>query len=274
MRGVRALRPFLSASGLCLLLAACAGSPAFVEDGWGVQRRFDGQAPSLLSISEINAGTPPAVGGLVAVPVRSRQRGRYRVALAAERGIAAAWTPGAALFDPELDRALDWLARLGAAEPRAVELRLTLVPDHGARRHRAAHAAGDTLVVDLLVPVASAPRSRGAAVEAALATGLHEAAHALRGPGGGDRDDDEYRSALVAACFRIDGLQRGDRLALAAPDAAGERDFTRAHSASAGLRVRRELAAALGREALDGGDRAGIATLRADCARRLSLRRR
>jgi hypothetical protein len=193
------------------------------------------------------------------------------VVLRAEQGIAATWTPGAALFDAELDRALDWLALLGAGEPRGVELRLTLMPDRGARAHRQSHPAGETLVVDLLAPVSAKPRSRSAAIESALATGLHEAAHALRPPQLTDRMDDEYRSSLVAACFRIAGLQRGDRIDLARTGEAREREFVRAHSANAGLRVQRDLAAALGRTALGGDDNAGIGKLRTFCAQRLSL---
>lgn len=267
MAGVRAL---LAIPASCLLLAACAGNPSFDEDGWGVQRRFDGRTPALLSISEINAGTPAATGQVVSVPVRTRERERHRVVLRAERGIAPTWTPGAALFDADFDRTLDWLAMLGANESRGVELRLTLMPDRGARAYRQLHPARDALVVDLLVPVAAKPRSRSAGIEAALATGLHEAAHALRPPRLADRDDDEYRASLVAACFRIEGLQRGDRIRLGGPGNAIGRDFARTHSAEAGLRVQRDLATALGRTALEGGDRAGIGRLRAFCAQRLS----
>lgn len=269
MAGVRA--PFALAS--CLFVAACAAPPAFEEDGWGVQRRFDGRTPTLLSISEINAGTPPADGEVASVAVRSRARGRHRVVLRAEHGIAATWTPGAALFDAELDRALDWLALLGAAEPRGVELQLTLMPDQGARAHQRLHPAAETLMIDLLVPVPAKPRSRGTAIEAALATGLHEAAHALRPARLTDRGDDEYRSSLVAACYRIGGLQRGDRVDLTAPDASATRDFVRAHSAEAGLRVRRDLAVALGQPHLDGSNRTGIEMLGRLCTGRFDSAR-
>lgn len=134
--------PALLAFCLILSTAGCVAPAAFVEDGSGVQRR-DGRAPTVLSISEINAGTMPATDDAIATtPVRSRQRGRHRIEVLAERGIAARWTDGAVLFDAELERALDWLARLGAAEPRAVELRLTLMPPRGARRVERRHAAG------------------------------------------------------------------------------------------------------------------------------------
>ena len=58
--------PALPAAVVCLILATagCVAPAPFVEDGWGVQRRFDGRTPVLLSISEINAGTPPAVGAV------------------------------------------------------------------------------------------------------------------------------------------------------------------------------------------------------------------
>lgn len=269
MTGVRAL-PFLL---LACLLTACAATPSFTEDGWGVQRRLDGRVPALLSISEINAGTPAATGGIDALPIRTRAHGRYRIALAAERTLVPQWAPGAALFDPDIDRALEWLALLGANEPRGVEVRLTLMPDRGARAHQQLHPAGDTLVLDLLVPVAAKPRSRSTLVEAALATGLHEAAHALRQMRPDDRDGDEYHSSLVAACFRIEGLQRGDRIDLGAQGNTAGRDFVRAHSAEAGLQVRRDLATALGKQVVDGGDPGDLRKLHATCAQRLGSRR-
>lgn len=255
---------------LALAGAGCVAPAAFVEDGWGVQRRFDGRAPALLSISEINAGTAPAAGAIAATPVRSRERGRHRIGIHADNAIAAQWTRGAALFDVELDRALDWLATLGADEPRAVDLRLTLMPAQGARRLERRHPADDTLVIDLLVPVPEQPRSRGAALEGALATGLHEASHALRPPQARDRDDDEYRASLVAACFRIAGMQAGDQLDLsAATPVAPRREFTRAHSRDAALKVKRDLAASLGANRLQGRDQPGRARLQGFCAARM-----
>lgn len=258
----------LPALVLILALSGCAAPIAFVEDGWGVQRR-DGRAPVLLSISEINAGTPPAAGEIASVPVRTRERGRHRIVLQAEAAIAPQWTRGAALLDPELDRAVAWLARMGAAEARAVELRLTLMPAQGARRMERRHTAQERLVVDLLVPVPASPRSRGAVLEGALATGLHEASHVLR-PDRAGREDDEYRASLVAACFRIAGMQQADRLDLATPaDASPRREFTRAHSRAASLRVKRDLAASLGASVLPGRDAAGRGRLDAFCRSRL-----
>ena len=253
-----------------LLCAACAGPTPIDADGWGVERRFDGRAPALLSISEINTGTLPARGAIEPVPVRVRALGRHRIVIAADKSLSKTWTPGAALFDPQLDRALDRLATLGASEPRDVELRLTLMPTTGARQQQALHAADRTLVIDLLVPVPAQPRSRSAVLDAALATGLHEAAHALRPAHARDRSDDEYRASLVAACFHIDGAQRGDAIAFNAGKEQVQSDFTRAHSAAAAQAVQRDLAAALGKQTLDGGNRDGIATLQAFCARRLA----
>lgn len=267
MVGMRARLCLLSALLAC---AGCAAPAAFVEDGWGVQRRFDGRTPVLLSISEINAGTAPAAGAVAATPVRSRERGRHRIVLHADAAIAAQWTRGAALLDPELDRALDWLAALGEDEPRAVELRLTLMPAQGARQVQRRHPADDRLVIDLLVPVADNPPSRGAALEGALATGLHEASHVLRPASAHDRGEDEYHASLVAACFRIAGLQAGDRLDLSAADpAAPRREFTRAHSREAALAVKRDLAASLGSPRLQGRDRAGLSRLQGFCATRM-----
>lgn len=250
--------------------AGCAGPPRGAGDGWGVERRFDGRAPTLLSISEINAGSRPAQGAIVSVPVRTRERGRHRIAIGAEQGVSAVWTPGAALFDPQLDRALERLAALGTGEARGVELRLTLVPADGARQQRALHAADRTLVIDLLVPVPALPRSRSAELDAALAIGLHEAAHALRPAQARDRHDDEYRASLVAACFRIDSAQRGDVIAFKPRQADAGKDFTRTHSMEASAAVLRDLAAAHGKTGLDGADRAGIALLQGFCRRRLA----
>lgn len=257
-----------------LFLGACSGPTSFTEDGWSIERRFDRGAPALLSTSEINAGTPAALGEIQAKPVRSRVRGRARILIEAEAGIAGEWIPGATLFDPQLDRALEWLARLGAAEARDVELRLLLMPQQGARQRRRLHPADKALVVDLLAPVPSRPPSRSAALEAALATGLHEAAHALRPASALDRHDDEYRASMVAACFRIEGAQRGDRIALAQRTIAPQRDFTRAHSASAAQRVNRDLSAAVGSTSLHGGDRPGIERALAACTRRLAQAQR
>lgn len=258
----------LPLSCLIALLTACAAPVAFVEDGWGVQRR-DGNAPVLMSISEINAGTPPTAGEIHALPVRSLARGRHRITVQADEGIATEWTTGAVLFDAELERALAWLAGLAAEEPRALELRLTLMPPQGARRLERRHAADATLVIDLLVPVPAQPRSRGAVLEGALATGLHEAAHVLHPNPLHDRDGDEYRASLVAACYRISGMQAGDELDLApGASVATRRDFTRAHSRDAALRVKRELAEWLGATRLHGRDPAGRARLQGFCRAR------
>lgn len=272
MSGVRALPTLLLACSL--MTAGCSGPTSFAEDGWSVERRFDRGTPSVLSTSEINAGTPAASGEIDAKPVRTRQRGRLRIAIDAEASIAPEWIPGAALFDAQLDRGLDWLARLGAGEARGIELRLVLMPAHGARQQKRLHAATNTVVVDLLSPVPSSPRSRSAVLEAALATGLHEAAHALRPASAIDRHDDEYHASLVAACFRIEGVQRGDRIGLAEHRDPTQRDFTRAHSASAAQAVKRDLAAALGSTSLQGNDLPGLGRLRAACTQRLAQARR
>lgn len=269
MAGMRKLPAALLVATLSI--AACAAPPRPAGDGWGIERRFDGRTPALLSLSQINAGTHPVQGAIVRVPVRVRERGRHRIAISAEGAVSKAWIPGAALFDPQLDRALLGLAELGASEARGVELRLTLVPATGARQQRALHAADRTLVIDLLVPVPAAPRSRSAELDAALATGLHEAAHALRPAHAKDRHDDEYRASLVASCFRIDSAQRGDVIAFKPRKEAAVKDFTLAHSERAAQAVQRDLAGAHGKAMLDGGDRDGIASLQAFCRQRLAL---
>lgn len=256
-------------AAIALLCVACAAPPGPGPDGWSIERRT-GAAPSLVSTSVVNGATPPASTPLASVPIRSLARGRWRVALGAEAALATHWTAGAALLDPELERALEWLARLGRHEARGLELRLTLVGRQGARRHVARHPATDVLVVDLLVPVPHAPRSRSAVLEDALATGLHEAAHALRRDGAaGERHADELRASLVAACFRIDGLQRTDRMHLPHPLQVPPGDFTRVHSARAAHEANAVLRAALGTDALDGADLEGRARLQARCRQQL-----
>lgn len=253
-----------------LLCVSCAGPVRMDTDGWGVERRMQGRQPALLSISTINAGSALAKDAITRVPVRARERGRLRIAISADTSLVQAWTPGAALFDPQLDRALDRLAALGGRESRRTELRLTLMPERGARRLEALHAATDVLVIDLLFPVPAQPRSRSAVLDAALATGLHEAAHALRPAGARDRADDEYRASLVAACFRIDSAQRGDSISFSPRQVAAPKDFALAHSATEAQGVQHDLAGALGKSTLEGSDRHGIAVLQAFCRQRLA----
>lgn len=262
---MRAALPVLIAT----LCAACAAPPGPAPDGWSIERRL-GAAPMLISTSEVNGAMPVAREPLARETVRTLASGRWRVTLAAEPVLAAQWKAGAALLDPDLQRALDWMSRLARDEPRPLELRLTLVGQRGARRHVARHPAAASLVVDLLVPVPDRPRSRSAVLDDALATGLHEVSHALRGSGAaGERHADEARASLVAACFRIDGLQRADRLRFPTGPAPAPGEFTRAHSARASQQANATLRGVLGSEVLDGTDRAGRARLQAHCRRAL-----
>jgi hypothetical protein len=255
---------------IALLCVACAAPPGPVAaDGWSIERK-PGAVPALVSTSTVHSSMPLLSTPLASVPIRSMSRGRWQVSLAAEDDIAAHWKTGAPLLDANLARALAWLERLGRDEARGLEVRLTLVGQQGARRHVARHRADKVLVVDLLVPAADAVRSRSAVLESALATGLHEVSHALRADGpAGERHADELRASLVAACFRIEGLQRGDRLRLPgdAPLPAG--DFTRIHSARASQQANALLRAVLGSEVLDGSDLDGRARLQAHCRQQL-----
>lgn len=268
MPGMRLLSGSLVIS--TLLCVSCAAPVRMDTDGWSVERRMQGRAPALLSTSAINAGSAPIKDPITRVAVRTRERGRLRIAVSADSSLSKTWTPGAALFDPQLDLALDRLAALGASEPRQIELRLTLMSERGARRQEALHAATDALVVDLLIPVPEQPRSRGAVLDGVLATGLHEVAHALRPTTARDRADDEYRASLVAACFRIDSAQRGDAISFKPRQEAASKDFTLAHSAKEAQAVQRDLAGELGKDTLDGSDRDGIAVLQAFCRQRMA----
>ncbi len=265
--GVRVL---LTTCCIALLCASCAGSAALDGDSWGIRRRFDGATPSIMSISDINGGTPKANGAIQSLPIRSRVRAGRRVSIAAQAGIAPAWAAGAALFDPQLEHALDWLGLIATQDHPDIELRLTLMPDHGARHEQRLHPAAAGIVIDLLLPVPAQPRSRSAVLDQVLATGLHEAAHVLRPRSAHDRDDDEYRASLVAACFRLEGSQRGDRINLGATRVHAPREFTRQRSATAAQAVQHDLASVLGQPSMRGDDHAGIKRLLAFCMQRLA----
>lgn len=265
----RARRPGWIA--LALFCAGCA-SDGPGGDHWGV-RRETGSTPAIVSLSEVNVGSPEATGALVSVPLLERIRGPHRVAVQVEAGLAPAWSASAARVEPELLRALDWLERI-APEGRGVHLQATLLGRGVHREERRRHAAGEAIVVDLLVPVDAAPPSRSAAVSRALALALHEAVHALR-TDSIDRAADEYRASLVEACYLLDTARVGDAFAFAAaePVATDEDagDFTARHSREAAGRVLADLARVAGGARIAPGDVAALRRARAFCRMRLAL---
>lgn len=183
-------------------------------DWWSVRTVGSGEAAAVHSTSHVNHGKPPAEVVVQPRLLREATRGNLSVALQYDAAIADAWSGSAWKVHRELDKALDWLERL--AGPRGARLVLTLVDDAQARDVARVHA-GEPPVVDLVVAVDADTGSQSAVVGRALATALHEAAHALSAHQAGrpaDRFADEHAAALVEACYLVDTLRPGDALSL------------------------------------------------------------
>jgi len=200
--------------------------------------------------------------------------------------------PFAGRIEPELQRALDWLAAAGADAERGVQLQVTLVDQDHHRREERRHPATDTVRIDLLVPTMRQPASRSAAVARAVAIALHEAVHALRGDDS-TRAADEYRASLVESCYLLDVARVGDVIDLdgvesgdpAANDAGGNDaggndagasdpnagDFTARHSREAAARVLSDLRRAAGTAHIGPADTDALRRVRAFCRQRLRM---
>lgn len=197
---------------LLVSLATGCASMGGHADWWSVRTVGSGRAAAVHSTSHVNHGKPPADVEVQPRLLREEKRGNVSVALQYDAVIADAWSGSAWKVHRELDKALDWLERL--AGPRGARLVLTLVDDAQARDVARVHA-GEPLVVDLVVAVGADTDSQSAVVGRALATALHEAAHALSAQGGpADRFADEHAAALVEACYLVDTLRPGDALSL------------------------------------------------------------
>ena len=251
---------------LLLCLATGCASLEGRADWWSVRTVGSGTAAALHSTSHVNHGKPPA--DVVVQPrlLREARRGTVSVAVQYDAAIAGAWSESAWKVHRELDKALDWLGRL--AGPRGARVVVTLVDGAHARDVERVHPA-DPPVVDLLVAVDPAAGSQSAIVGRALATALHEAAHALAtapGAGPADRFADEHAAALVEACYLADTLRPGDALALRiAASHAPTDNYAITQSRAATGAVVRELRALARADALHAEDALAVARVFARC---------
>lgn len=267
---------------LLLAVLSCAGCTAPVPRGdhWGV-RRIPGRVPAIASLSEVNRDKPAPTAPLRPVLLRAATKGPDAVTVRVDEALAATWLPYADRVEPELRRALDWLARIDATDPRGLQLDITLVDRDVHRHERRRHPATDAVRIDLLVPADREPASRSAGVAAALAIALHETVHALR-DAETDRAEDEYRASLVESCYLLDVARAGDVIELdggtapggdggAAAVPVGPGDFTVRHSREAAARVLADLRRAAGVARIGDADFAALQRARAFCHQRLRV---
>lgn len=204
---------FLLLAVLALLATGCVSLDSRT-DWWSVRAAGSDDAATLRSTSHVNHGKPPRESALEPRLLHEVARGNVSIALHHDAAIAAGWSGSAWKFRRELDKALDWLQRL--AGPRGARIVLTLVDDTRAIDVERTHPAGSP-VVDLVVAVDAGTPSQSAAVGQALATALHETAHALASASGRhaiNRFADEHAAALVEACYLLDTTRPGDVIAL------------------------------------------------------------
>ena len=249
-----------------LLLAGCASMEAD-SDWWSVRAVGRGDDARLLSTSHVNHGKPRAGATLAPRVLHEASRGKVSISLQHDAAIAGDWSGAAWKVAPELDTALDWLERL--AGPRGARMVVTLVDDAHAIDVERSHPAG-TPVVDLVVAVDGDAPSQSAQVGRALATALHEAAHALSVTGTAPqptRFDDEYAAAMAESCYLLDTLRPGDvaSLNLAGRHAPTDNHAIRQSHAATGAVVR-ELRTLARADALQGGDARALRALRKRCA--------
>ncbi|HET8818192.1 MAG TPA: hypothetical protein VFM73_01440 [Xanthomonadaceae bacterium] len=202
---------------ILLLLACLAPGCASLHgptDWWSVRTIGNGDAATLRSTSHVNHGKPAREAPLEPRLLHEASRGNVSIALHHDAALAAGWSGSAWKFRRELDKALDWLQRL--AGPHGARVVVTLVDDTHALDVERTHPAVQP-VIDLVVAVDPRTTSQSAAVGQALATALHETAHALAAKAGrhaGNRFADEHAAALVEACYLLDTGRPGDVIAL------------------------------------------------------------
>lgn len=250
-----------------MLLASCTADASKSDaDSWGVRR----MGQQLESLSEVNTGKPTRIGTIDARVVATRQRKGLAIELRADAATAALLAASDETYTPELDKALDWLQRL---QPRAQPARivLTLIDDTHRTRLRRVHDTRAATVVDLVVAMPADAASPSVEVGRALAVALHEMSHALSaGIAAGrrpSRRDDEYRAAMVEACYRVDTLRAGDTLRLAPRKGAGAgEDFVAAASRDAGRDVVADLVRAAGTTTVHWYDEVALRGLKLACA--------
>ena len=266
--------PMLAVLLACVPLAATHASAQV--DHWSIRASdAPGSARATVSDSDVNNGRPEANIRLQAQPFAQRRRANAEVRVYADAASLAALRAPEVDASVEMDRALEWLQRLAGKAPSRIEL--TLVDDSVHRRVHRAHDGRDATVVDLVVPSArgdaahSTPSSR---LGQALATALHEASHALHDGiafSPRQRDADERRASLVAACYLVDTMRPGDTLRLKPGHAAeSSGDFTEIHSRDAARDALRDLARAAGGPVVAWNDPVAKLGVRSLCAVRLA----
>jgi hypothetical protein len=269
----------LSAALLCTVIAPVrAARTVAAWDAWGVRVIGEGAGRKLESLSEVNAGKPARVQPLQGRVVAERRRGGVSVVLLADATTVAQLQAAAPHFDPELDKALEWLQRLRPKAQPLARIVLTLVDPGRQARVQRVHGSNEGTVVDLVVPLPAVEAdARPVEVGKALAIALHEASHAfaaLATPSQAlSRRDDEYRASLVEACYRVDTLRTGDTLHLAPRPAADAGEyFVTAQSRDAARDVVAALVRAAGSDQVRGDDNIAMLGLDLACAVRLAQR--
>lgn len=262
------------------LVAACCvpglrSAPAV--DHWQVRTTGTGDTRRVESISVINTGGSDRDGALAATPFARRMRGHASVSIRADGAARASLPADPRHVDRELDRAVDWLARLAPDGHAPARIVLTLVGDGHRLSQRRVHAGAGATTIDIAAPLdPAAGTAPSAQLGRALATALHEASHATAGAltPALSRDDDEYRAALVESCYLVETLRPGDRLRLPEPPAAGgDEDWTAAASRAASARVVADLARAGGGREIAWNDRTALLGITLLCRTRLPATR-
>lgn len=241
------------------------------NDSWGV--RLSGQR--LETLSDVNIGKPVRGTPLQSRPVAARSRGAVALELRADAATTARLQAVAGAYAPELDKAMEWLQRLRPGAQPPARIVLTLVEPQWQLRERRVHDTGRQTVVDLVVPLPTAPASPSVGVGKALAVALHEMSHAFSA---GARDgtklsrrEDEYRAALVESCYLIDTLRVGDVLRLAPRQGAATGEhFVAAYSRDAARSVVADLVRAAGTDTVRWDDNIALLGLELACAVRLA----
>ena len=250
---------------LACLSAGCASLESRT-DWWSVRHAGSGAAAALHSTSHVNHGKPPAAADIQPRVLHEATRGNVSIVLQYDAAIAGDWAGSAWKVQRELDKGLDWLQRLAGADGARVVL--TLVDDVHARDVERVHRGGPP-VVDLVVAAGAGGDSQSAVVGEALATALHEAAHALsHSPETtpSNRFADEYAAALTQACYLVDTLRPGDVLALRLATAHAPTDnYAIAQSRAATGAVVRELRTLARDETLSADDRDMVSVVHARC---------
>lgn len=253
----------------------CTASTPAVIDFWQVRGQGSGANRVVESLSVINRAAPARESGTAPTThlLAQREQGALSVRLHADAATAALLQAPGVDFDLELDTAMRWLARLRTPQRRSARIDLHLMAPDWQVRMLQRHPAGTTTVVELAVPVQppQALPAISAQVGKALATALHEMAHALDAGSGRSRQDDEYRASLVAACYTVDTLRPGDVMHLrVAEPPAGDVYFVEAHSRRGAARVVEDMVKAAGSRDVPARDQTAVMALKLFCGTRLS----